>query len=295
MSIKPQRHKDAKNGKKSCRQCRSLSFFVSLCLCGSPFGVLLPGAAALRAEETAPSSPKIRPKASSGARAPHSARSGDVQPDTDIIDAPTTAVLDNYGYSARSRFYAQGGILQHLSFGVYPGINLGASAAVDGLIGDADQVRMRAPTAQVKYRFYEGDAEMPSLAIGFDGQGYRYNAANRRFNQRQRGFYVVSSKEIATSGFQIHPSFNISDFDSNAFFGSLPLTLNIRDKTTILVEWDNINNWNGSRVNMGLRAYLTRNFHVDFAVRAVGAAGSYADGASKGPERVVQLKYSNNF
>ena len=61
------------------------------------------------------------------------------------------------------------------------------------------------------------------------------------------------------------------------------------------MEWDNINSWNDSRMNMGLRAHLTRNFHVDFAVRAVGAAGSYSDGASKGPERVVQLKYSNSF
>lgn len=256
---------------------------------------LLLGTAALRAEEATLSSPKIKPKAGNSAGAPHSGSRGGVQPDTDIIDAPTTAVLDNSGYSARSRFYSGGGILQHLSFGVYPGINIGASAAVDGLIGDERQVRMRAPTAQVKYRFYDGDAEMPSLAVGFDGQGYRYNAANRRFNQRQRGFYVVASKEVAVSGFQIHPSFNVSDFDSNAVFGSLPLTLNIRDKATVLMEWDNINSWNDSRLNLGLRAYLTQSFHVDFAVRAVGAAGFYGDGAPKGPERIVQLKYSDSF
>ena len=259
--------------------------------------ILLLGAVPLRAEEATLASPKIRPVTSktSGDDDRHSAREGGIQPDIDIIDAPTTAVLDNYGYSARSRFYSRGGILQYLSFGVYPGINLGASAAVDGLVGDERQVRMRAPTAQVKYRFYEGNSSMPSFAIGFDGQGYAYNSGTRRFNQRQRGFYMVATKELGVPGLQIHPSFNVSDFDTNGVFGSLPLTINIRDKAEILIEWDNINNWSDSRFNAGLRAYLTPNFHVDFAVRAIAAGGFYNDGGPRGPERIVQLKYSNSF
>ncbi len=248
----------------------------------------------LRAEESTTTAVKIKPKASM-ARSTHSARDGGVQPDTDVIDAPTTAVLDNYGYSARSRFYSRGGLLQYLSFGVYPGINLGASAAIDGLVGDERHVRMRAPNAQVKYRFYEGDNDFPSFAVGFDGQGYSYNSGIRRFNQRQRGFFVVASKELGVPGLQIHPSFNVSDFDSNSIFGSIPLSINIRDKASILLEWDNIANWSDSRFNMGVRAYMTPNFHVDFAVRAIGAGGFYSDGGARGPERIVQLKYSNSF
>ena len=247
-----------------------------------------------RAEEATSSAVKIKPKSSASHASP-TARDGGLQADTEVIDAPTTAVLDNYGYSSRSRFYSRGGILQYLAFGVYPGVNLGASAAIDGLIGDEQHVRMRAPTAQVKWRFYEGDNELPSFAVGFDGQGYSYNSIPRRFNQRQRGFYVVASKELGVPGLQLHPSFNVSDFDSNGVFGSLPLTINIRDKVTILMEWDNINNWSDSRLNMGLRAYLTQSFAVDFAVRAIGAGGAYSDGAQRGPERVVQLRYSNSF
>lgn len=252
--------------------------------------LLILAAANLRAQDPAPV--KIKPKASASRP---SARDGGLTPATDVIDAPTTAVLDNYAYSARSRFYSRGGILQYFSFGVYPGINLGASASVDGPIGDERHVRMRAPTVQIKYRFYEGDSEMPSFAVGFDGQGYRYNQNDRRFNQRQRGFYVVATKELGVPGLELHPSFNISDFDSNGIFGSIPLSINIRDKATILMEWDNINNWSDSRLNMGLRAHLTPNFHVDFAVRAISAGGHYGDGAPRGPERVVQLKYSNAF
>ncbi|MDE2510813.1 MAG: hypothetical protein KGL74_06800 [Elusimicrobia bacterium] len=244
-----------------------------------------------RAESATVASPRIRAKRS----APSPSSDSALQPDTEIVDAPTTGVLDYRGYSTRSRFYAQGGLLEYLAFGVYPGVNIGASMAGDGLIGDEKNVRMRAPTAQVKYRFYEGDQELPSLAMGYDGQGYRYNVADKRFNQRQRGFYVVATEEIGVPGFQIHPSFNISDFDSNAIFGCLPLTLNIRDKAEFLLEWDNINNMVDSRVNAGIRAFLTPNFHVDFAVRAIGAASHYSDGAPRGPERIVQLKYSNSF
>lgn len=242
-------------------------------------------------------SPKIRTKHASAAPSGGSSDSSDsaLVPDQEIIDAPTSGVLDDHGYSSRSRFYAQGGILEYLAFGVYPGVNLGASAAVDGFIGDEKVVRMRAPTAQVKWRFFEGDQALPSMAVGYDGQGYRYNAMDKRFNQRQRGFYLVGTKELGLPGFQIHPSFNISDFDTNAIFGCLPLTLNIRDKAELLVEWDNIANWSDSRFNAGMRFFVTPNFHVDVAARAIGAGGRYSDGAPRGAERIIQLKYSNGF
>jgi opacity protein-like surface antigen len=251
----------------------------------------LAASAASAAESSTVASPKIRSKHAAAASTSDSSQT----PDSDIIDAPTSAVLDDHGYSTRSRFYSQGGILEYLSFGVYPGVNLGASAAVDGFIGDEKNVRMRAPTAQVKWRFFEGDQALPSMAMGYDGQGYRYNTGDRRFNQRQRGFYVVGTKELGIPGFEFHPSFNISDFNSNAIFGCLPFTLNIRDKAELLLEWDNIANWSDSRFNAGIRFFLTSNFHVDFAVRAIGAGGFYSDGAPKGPERIVQLKYSNSF
>jgi opacity protein-like surface antigen len=249
-------------------------------------------ASAARAEDATVTSPKIHVKSPAPA-AP--ASDSALTPDSEIIDAPTTAVLDDHAYSTRSRFYSQGGILEYLSFGVYPGVNLGASAAVDGFIGDQKQIRARAPNAQVKWRFYEGDQTWPSLALGYDGQGYEYNAAIQRFNERQRGFYVVGTKELGIPGLELHPSINISDFNSNAIFGALPVTYNFRDKVELLLEWDNIATWSGSRFNTGLRFFVTQNFHIDCAVRAVGAGGAFSDGSPRGPERIVQLKYSSNF
>jgi hypothetical protein len=261
--------------------------------------VLLLAAPAFSQADGNASSVKIKPKRagfSSEARAERrSAHDGSLMPDTEVIDAPTTAVLDNYGFGSRSRFYSRGGLLQYINFGVYPNVNIGASGSVDGLIGDEKNVRLRAPTAQVKWRFYDGDEELPSLAVGFDGQGYRYNAGDRRFNQRQRGFYFVGTKEIGAPGLEIHPSINISDFDGNSIFGSIPLTLNIRDKVGLMVEWDNINNWSDSRLNAGIRFYVTSGFHVDFAARSLGAGGFYSDGAARGSERIVQLRYATSF
>lgn len=218
-----------------------------------------------------------------------------VSPDVDVIDAPTTAVIDYGGYSARSRFYRAGGLLQYVSFGVFQGVNLGASMAVDGLIGDSKMVRARAPAAQVKWRFYDGDRNIPSFALGYDGQGYSYNQDDHRYNNRQRGFYVVGSQELGLPGLMLHPSFNVSDFDSNAVFGSLPLTYNIKDKVLLMTEWDNIANFSDSRFNAGLRVYVTPKFDIDFAVRAIGQGGHYPNGDSRGPERIVQLKYTASF
>jgi hypothetical protein len=241
----------------------------------------------------ADASVKIKPKERPRGEASESGSL--LAPDTDNIDAPTAAVLDYGGYSSRTRFYAKGGLLEYVNFGVFQSLNLGASLTVDGLVGDDRTVRMRAPNAQVKYRFYDGDRAIPAFAVGYDGQGYAYNNTDKRYNHRQRGFYVVGTQELGLPGFEVHPSINISDFDTNSFFGSIPLSYNIRDKAKIMAEWDNINDFSGSRFNAGLRAYVTPHFHVDFAVRGIGQGGRFGNGDSRGPERIVQLRYSGNF
>ena len=233
---------------------------------------------------------RLRPKEASRA-----SDSGLLSPDTDNIDSPTSAVLDYGGYAARSRFFAKGGLLQYVDFGVFQNLNIGASLTVDGIVGNDRTVRLRAPNVQVKYRFFEGDRFVPSFAVGFDGQGYDYNNTDRRYNHRQRGFYLVASEELGLPGLMLHPSINISDFDTNSFFGSLPLSFNIADKVELLAEWDNINNFTNSRFNAGLRGYLTPHFQVDFAVRGIGQGGTFPNGDSRGPERIVQLRYSGNF
>lgn len=241
--------------------------------------------------EDSPSRFRLRPKTRPSSQDPSSL----LQPDVDLVDVPTSFVLDYGGYSSRSRFFSSGGVLQYLAFGVFQGLNIGASLNVDNLIGTDTTVRLREPNVQVKYRFYDGDRLLPSLAIGFDGQGYRYNQLAKRYNNRHRGFFLVASQELGLPGLLLHPSVNVSDFDSNSFFGAFGLSYNIHDKVALMTEWDNINKIYESRFNSGLRIYITPGFHLDFAVRGIGQGARYSDGASRGPERIVQLKYSSSF
>jgi len=226
---------------------------------------------------------------------PQASRVGLLAPDTELVDAPTAAVQDQSGFSSRTRFFARGGVLEWLSFGVFPGINLGASLHVDSLIGTDSPVRLTRPDLQVRWRFYDGDRRIPAFAVGFDGQGYFYNRTDKRYNQRQRGLYVVGTQEVGLPGLQAHAGMNISDFDSNSIFGSLGTSLNIRDKVKIMLEWDSINNFYDSRINTGLRIYLTPYFSMDFAVRGVGQGGFFSNGVPRDPERVVQFKYCGTF
>ncbi len=235
---------------------------------------------------------KIRPKRSDFAE---TFASSLIRPDINIIDAPTSAVLDYMGFMTSSRFFSNGGFLQHLSFGVFNRLNIGASVNVDKLIGTGKPTRLRNPEVQVKYRFYDGDRMIPSFAAGYNGQGYIYSHDRKRYNNRHRGIYVVASQEIGIPGLMAHPSLNISNFDSNSIFMSFPFSFNIRDKALLMFEWDNVNNLVDSRLNAGVRTYVNENLHLDFALRAMGQGGNFPDGQPRGPERIVQLKYTGNF
>lgn len=272
-----------------------LFLLCALCALCALYGPGRSWAAEPPAEEAKPKPVKIQPKAEEDDQSGKDSSPSLLQPDVNLIDAPTSAVLDYGGYSTLTRFYSNGGLLEHLSFGVFNRLNIGASLNIDRLIGRDKPTRIRAPNVQVKYRFYEGTRYLPSLAVGYDGQGFMYNAEAKRYNHRQRGFFVVATQEMGLPGLLIHPSLNISDFNSNSIFGSIPISYNIEDKVGLMFEWDNINNWSASRLNAGLRVYVTSALHIDFAARAMGQGGYFSDGSPRGPERVAQIKYSANF
>ncbi|MBI3299964.1 MAG: hypothetical protein HYZ75_17505 [Elusimicrobia bacterium] len=220
---------------------------------------------------------------------------GLLPPDTDLIDTPTAAVLDVGGFSSRTRFFNRGGVLEWLGFGVYPRVNLGASMHVDQLLGSGSPTQLTRPELQVKWRFFDGDRLIPAFAIGFDGQGTFYNRRVKRYNNKQRGLYVVGTQEIGLPGLQAHAGMNISDFDTDDVFGVMGLSLNLYDRAKLMLEWDNIQDFFESRMNMGMRFYISPMFHADFAVRAIGQGGTYSNGVPRGPERIAQFKFTGHF
>ncbi len=220
---------------------------------------------------------------------------GLIEPDTMVIDAPTAATLDPRTFAVKSRLYSAGGFLQYFSLGAFRGLNIGASMSADGLVGNTSPIGVRTPQAQIKYRFYDGNRYLPALAIGYDGQGYDYNRVTHSYNEPGRGFYLVGSRELGIPGLELHPSINVSDVNPNSVFGALPLTYTIKNTVALLAEWDNIHNFVDSRVNLGLRIYVTSHFDIDIAARGVGQGGYYSDGTFRGPERIIQLRYIGNF
>jgi hypothetical protein len=220
---------------------------------------------------------------------------GLIEPDTMIIDANTAATLDPGTFATQTRFYSGGGVLQYISLGVFNGLNVGASMTADGLIGNSSSVGVRTPQAQVKYRFFDGNHYVPALAVGYDGQGYDYNRITHKYNDPARGFYLVGTQELFIPGLVFSPSVNASGTNSSSIYGALPITYTIENRVSILAEWDNIHNFSNSRVNAGLRFYITNHFDLDVAVRRANQNGYYSDGTSRGPERIIQLRYVGNF
>jgi len=246
------------------------------------------------APATTPSDvPQTKPAKPESARTEGSSRL--LEPDTELIDMPTAAVVDYGSYSTRTRFFSNGGVVEWLSFGVFQRLNLGASLNIDKLLGTQTPVQITRPDLQVKFRFYDGTTIIPAFAAGFDGQGYMYNRVSHRYDQRQRGLYFVGSQEIGIPGLQGHAGINVPDFDDNPVAGFMGVNYNIQDTVGLMAEWDNIADFPESRLNIGFRVYITPNFSLDFAARTIGQGGRYTNGVERGSERVVMFKYTGSF
>lgn len=221
-----------------------------------------------------------------------------VIPDVEMIDVPTAGILDYYGFMMKTRFYSGGGVLGGLNFGVQERLNLGASMSVDKLIGSETGIKMRRPEIQVKFRFFDGGYYIPAAAVGYDGQGYYYNPGDKKYLEKGKGLYLVGSKEIGVPGLALHGGFNVPDFDNNYLFGFLGLNYTLEDKIAFMVESDSMfHSDDPSRLNAGMRIYITPYFQLDMAVREIGRNSTFNNDPAlkRKAERIVQMRYNTSF
>ena len=219
-----------------------------------------------------------------------------VLPDVEMIDIPTAGILDYYGFMLKTRFYSGGGVLGGLNFGVQERLNLGASMSVDKLIGSASGVKMRRPEIQVKFRFYDGGYYVPAMAVGYDGQGYYYSAADKKYLEKGRGLYLACSKEVGVPGLALHGGFNVPDFDNNYLFGFLGLNYTLEDQVAFMLEYDSLFHADDpERLNAGTRIYITPYFQLDLGMREIGRSDKFANGFPRKAERIVQMRYNTSF
>jgi hypothetical protein len=224
-----------------------------------------------------------------------------VLPDIELIDIPTAGILDYYGFQLRTRAYSAGGVQTGLNFGVLERLNLGASMAVDRLIGSESHIKMRRPEIQVKFRFYDGGYYIPAAALGYDGQGYYYQGNHDypeygKYLEKSRGLYLAGSKEVGIPNFVLHSGFNISDFDENLLFGFIGANYTVENKVSFMLEFDNLFHAGyPSRSNVGTRIYVTPYLQLDLSIRELGAHRDFNRDLKRKSERIVQLKYNTNF
>ena len=206
---------------------------------------------------------------------------------TYVIDSPTTGMLDYGSYNLNFRLFSEGGILTRLNFGVFKMVNLGFGWEVSRVIGNMDAA-VSPPALYIKLRPFTGTQSLPSLAIGYDGQGYLYDRDNNEFSQKEKGIFIVLGREVFMPGFILNVGGNIADFKNNTVCGFANCSFTIEDTLTILAEYDNINVMPENRLNLGLRFFVTEDLGIELCGRDIGAAGRSA-------ERIIMVNYLGRF
>lgn len=205
----------------------------------------------------------------------------------EIIDVPTAEVLDRYGFDSSYRFYSEGGLLVKTHFGVFPRLNVGFGLDADGFVGN-ESVDFHKPTLNVRFRFFDGQRNLPALALGYDGQGLFFDKETDEYSQREKGLFLVGSGEIIVPDLSLHGGINMYDFKDENIYGFMGLRYLFRDVLAVNAEWDNIRVNRDSRLNAGLGWWMTPSFAVEFAGRDLAGPG-------RRPERIVRLVYSGGF
>jgi hypothetical protein len=196
-------------------------------------------------------------------------------------------MLDYGAYDLNFRLFSGGGILTRLNFGVFKIVNLGFGWELANVIGTQD-ISVAPPALSVKIKPFSGGMILPSIAFGYDGQGYFYNKNTNDFTQKERGIFVLFGREFFFPGLELSFGANMNDFKTNTVYGFTNMNINIDDKLYLLAEYDNVNYFPTSRLNLGIRFFITNDLGIDLAGRDIGAADRQA-------ERIVSIDYRGKF
>jgi len=209
-----------------------------------------------------------------------------------VIDIPTAETVDQYGYHVSFRFGSEGALQAKTAFGVFPRLNLGFGLDGEHIIG-TESARLNKPTLNIKFRLFDGKENLPALAMGFDNQGYVYNRDIGEYEQRERGFFLVSTTELFVPNFMVHLGGNIIDFEKgNQMRGFTGFSYNYAETVGVLFEYDNFTKYHERRINYGLRYFVTPIFTVDAIGRNIP---EHFDSDARTTERIVKLNYTGSF
>lgn len=206
---------------------------------------------------------------------------------TYCIDTPAAGLLDYGGYDLNFRLFSDGGLLTRLNFGVFKIVNVGFGWELVKVIGNQD-ITVGPPALYLKIKPFSGGMVLPAFAFGYDGQGYFFDKDLNEFTQKERGIFVVFGREYFFPGFELNFGANMNDFKENKVFGFASASINLEDKFYILTEYDNVNYLPDSRLNLGVKFFITSDLSIDIAGRDMGASDRKA-------ERIVRIAYRSEF
>jgi len=206
-----------------------------------------------------------------------------------IIDIPTAEVVEYSNYDLSFRLHGAGGVLSKMTFGVFKPINIGISWDVNKLIGAGNEkIDTRPPAILFKARVFAGGFKLPAIALGYDGQGYgNYDSDIDKYQYREKGIYLVLTREYLVPGLEISGGGNIFDFDSDGVYGFLGATFGIENRVLLIGEYDNIKKMPQNRANLGMKLFVTDNVDVSVAGRDL-FKGSQS-------ERIAVVNYRGKF
>lgn len=191
--------------------------------------------------------------------------SAEVSVPVDLVDIPTTEILDAQGYTIGLRLYENGGMITRLVFGVITRINLGLSWDIERVIG-RNTIAFHDPRLYFKWRFYDGSKTFPSLALGYDAQGYYYDSNTKKYSYREKGVYFVAGKEVLPN-LQFVTGANVYDLERMTTYLFLGANYMMGDTVGWSLELDNIHNSADIRLNLGFKIYFTPNLNLGISVR----------------------------
>lgn len=204
----------------------------------------------------------------------------------DLIDSPSTNVIDYGGYRLNFRLYSKGGLITNLSFGVFRRLNIGASWDNEEVVG-SENPTTNAPTLNLKFRVYDGSEILPSFAIGYDGQGRFFNKTTDEYREHERGLFAVFGRELFFPKLESYGGANISKFKEGTVLGFVGLSYTIEQKLVLMTEYDNIRVGPENRWNAGLRFFPIPSLSIDFAFRKIASI--------EDKERIVRINYVGSF
>lgn len=180
----------------------------------------------------------------------------------ECINNPTAEVID-YGIGEVDiRMYAYGGVIAKFIFAPFNRLNFGGSLDIDRVMG-SEEPQLRDPVFYFKWRIFDGTQMFPSVALGYDGQGY--NFVGSEYLLPAKGLFLVFTMNLITEKFFCDFGTNVTKYNGeNKLFGFINCRFVYQEIFSLGLEYENIGKREIQQMNLKLGLILAKVLYLDF-------------------------------